>query len=522
MRTSAPRLLIFALVSAVSVVALVGVVGCSRKNVPETAPAIQAVLATKPTLSDSAHATDVWKDVHSFYAAREDGPAWVAHLDPTKRAKDAIAVLRSAANHGLRAEDYQTEKLSLALNALGKSGSDADPAVKKPRPEDRLRQLADFDVRLTSALLSLGRDVAIGRTTPDGIAKGWQARRAVPDLVGTLTASTDDLKTWLDKVKPRHTEYAALEDALVGLRATALADAEATEATFYDMSKKEGVVAFQEHHGLKPTGVVDKATKAAANVPLTFRIAQVEANLERWRWMPDDLGDPHLLVNIPLYHVLIREHGKTTNDIRVVVGKTGHETPIFSGEITTVVFSPYWNIPESIVQGETAPKMAADPAYLARNNIEILRRTPSGTETVSPSSVDWNNDASLKDLAFRQKPGSNNALGHVKFLFPNKFNVYLHDSPAEELFSRVGRAFSHGCVRVEEPETLAKYVLRDNPDWPLEKILKAMNSGVERSVTMKEPLPVHIAYFTAWVDENNGLHFEPDVYGYDAKQIGGV
>lgn len=522
MRTSATRPLIVVLISAVSVASLIGVAGCSRKDVPETAPAIQAVLAAKPTLNASAHATDVWKDVHSFYAARENGPAWVDHLEPSKHAKDAIAELRNAPTHGLRAEDYQTEKLSLALNALGKSGNDTDPAAKKPSPEDRLRQLADFDVRLTSALLSLGRDVAIGRTTPDRIASGWQARRAAPDLVGMLGDSTGDLKAWIDKVKPRHAEYAALEDALAGLRATALADAEATEATFYDMSKKEGIVAFQEHHGLKATGVADKTTKAAANVPLTYRIAQVEANLERWRWMPDDLGDPYLFVNIPLYHVLIREHGKTTTDIRVVVGKSDHETPIFSGEMTTVVFSPYWNIPDSIVQGETAPKMAQDPAYLARNNIEILRRTSSGTETVSPSNVNWNDDEALKNLAFRQKPGSNNALGHVKFLFPNKFNVYLHDSPADELFARVGRAFSHGCVRVEEPETLAQYVLRNDPDWPLEKILKAMNAGVERSVTMKEPLPVHIAYFTAWVDENNGLHFQPDVYGYDAKQIGGA
>jgi len=518
MRISAARLL--ALILGFST--LVALAGCQGKPAPETSAAIAAVLAGKPVIAGTAHKDAVWGDVHAFYTAREGAPAWVDGLAPSKRAKDAIAVLRAAPTHGLRAEDYEAEKLSLALNALGKSDKDSDPSAKKPSSQERLRQLADFDVRLSTALLSLGRDVAIGRTTPDRIATGWTARRDVPDLVGTLNGDTGDLKGWLNTVEPPHAEYAALEKALAGLRATAAADAEATEATFYDMTKKAGIAAFQEHHGLKATGVADKATLAAAKVPLAFRIAQVEVNMERWRWMPDDLGDPHLLVNIPLYHVLIREHGKTTQDIRVVVGKTGHETPIFSGDMTTVVFSPYWNIPESIVEGETAPKMAKDPQYLARNNIEILRRTGSGSEAVAPSQVDWNDPQALKDLAFRQKPGSSNALGHVKFLFPNKFNVYLHDSPAEELFTRVGRAFSHGCVRVEEPETLAKYVLRDNPDWPVEKIFKAMNSGVETSVTMKKPLPVHIAYFTAWVDEHNGLHFQPDVYGYDAKQIGGA
>jgi murein L,D-transpeptidase YcbB/YkuD len=203
----------------------------------------------------------------------------------------------------------------------------------------------------------------------------------------------------------------------------------------------------------------------------------------------------------------------------VVVGKQEHETPIFSGEMSTIVFSPYWNIPDSIVTGETAPAAARDPKYLSKHHIEILRVTSSGSTPVSPNNVNWNDAAELRQLAFRQLPGPDNALGHVKFLFPNKYDVYLHDSPADELFARPGRALSHGCVRVEEPETLAKYVMRGDADWPEDKILAAMNSGVEKHVKLKQTLPVHIVYFTTFVDPNGGLHFLTDIYGYDARQL---
>ena len=161
--------------------------------------------------------------------------------------------------------------------------------------------------------------------------------------------------------------------------------------------------------------------------------------------------------------------------------------------------------------------MARDPSYLARQNIEILRVGARG-EAVDPEDVDWDDEEGLKRYAFRQKPGAGNALGHVKFLFPNPHNVYLHDTPADNLFGRPTRAFSHGCVRVEEPEALAKYVLRDVPEWDETAIANAMHSGVEKHIALKSKIPVHIVYFTAWVDENGGLHFQPDIYGYD--QIG--
>jgi murein L,D-transpeptidase YcbB/YkuD len=180
-----------------------------------------------------------------------------------------------------------------------------------------------------------------------------------------------------------------------------------------------------------------------------------------------------------------------------------------------VVFSPYWNVPESIALEETAPAVARDPSFLDRNNMEVI---DDRGRVVPAHAIAWGNEEALRGYRFRQRPGASNALGFVKFLFPNRHAVYLHDTPSDALFQRIGRAFSHGCIRVEEPETLAKYVLRDQPEWTAEAIHAAMRAGRERQVTLSEPIPVHIIYMTAWTDERDGLHFSGDVYGYDLKQ----
>ncbi len=291
----------------------------------------------------------------------------------------------------------------------------------------------------------------------------------MPDLIAALSAAVDDPNTFVEAVRPPHPEYAALQKALDDLHGqrekggwvkvrSARSDAELRQRLQASGHLQEGgdlaaaVKSFQELHGLPTTSVVDKATLDALNVPLDSRLEQVALNLQRWRWMPDDLGERHFFVNIPHFHLVAREAGKAVMDIRVVVGKPGNNTPIFSEDMETVVFSPYWNIPDTIAGDETAPAAARDPGYLARQGIEILRVSGSDTQTVDASDVDWDNPAALKGLAFRQRPGAGNALGHVKFLFPNSHNVYLHDTPADALFAKPGRAFSHGCVRVEEPE----------------------------------------------------------------------
>jgi L,D-transpeptidase YcbB len=492
----------------------------------------------------------VWTDVRRFYDQRGGAPAWLSNGD-LSRATEALQVLQTASAHGFAPQDYGEPQLAERLTALKPSKSTPDNDAP-----DRLQKMAELDAGLTTALLAFGRDVAAGRTSPATVDPRWKARRELPDFAEILgRAAGGDLRTWIDSVRPPHPEYAALQHALTDLQAqrdkggwpkvpggafapgrsnpsvialrqrlTAsghlTGSAASNTSPVYTKEDEAGVRAFQELHSLKGTGIVDPATLKAMNVSLDDRIHQIDVNLERWRWMPNDFGSRHLVVNIPYYHLMARENGKTVMDIRVVVGKPDeHKTPVFSSEMSTVVFSPYWNIPDSIVEGETAPSVARDPAYLAKNNIEILDMSKSGGTPVDAARVDWDDAEQLKHLAFRQKPGPKNALGHVKFLFPNEFDVYLHDTPADALFARPGRAFSHGCVRVEEPEALAKYILRGYEEWDDAHILEAMNAGVEKQFKLTERIPVHIVYFTAWVDEKGGLHFQPDVYGYDAQQM---
>jgi len=495
----------------------------STSAVHEVSPALQKLVAGNalPKVEPA-----IWTDVRAFYTQRENAPAWVDTRRPTGNAIKAIAVLNTAPQHGFDPADYD----AAALEEMGQ----AVEKIDKQSPE-RLERLAEFDARLTAGLIKFGKDVAIGRQNGD---EHFKARRKSPDLVAAVTAAVDDPEKFVEAVRPPHAEYVALQKALDDLngqkakggwvRVPGASSPELRERLAQGGELKEGgdlqaaVKSFQELHSIKATGIVDAATLAALNVPLERRMQQVAINMQRWRWMPDDLGDRHFLVNIPYYHLIARESGKPVMDIRVVVGKPGHETPIFSEDMETVVFSPYWNIPDTIAENETAPAVARDPNYLAKQGIEILRVSSSGTQTVNASDVNWDNPESLKGLAFRQRPGSSNALGHVKFLFPNQYNVYLHDTPADALFAKPGRAFSHGCVRVEEPETLAKYVLKGYPEWTDENIFAAMSAGVEKHVRLKEKIPVHIAYFTAWVDENGGLHFQPDIYGYDLDRKSGT
>jgi murein L,D-transpeptidase YcbB/YkuD len=503
---------------------------CSTPRKPhEVSPHIQTLIAERPIANVEPV---VWKDVQAFYTRRDHAPAWVDNRRPTERAADAIAILNTARAHGYSADEYGAAELL-------KMSQDVEQ-IDKESPK-RLEHNAQFDVRMTAALLAFGRDVALGRFRDPK----WKSQRQAPDFGAALEKiASGDPNEWVDLLRPPHPEYEALTKALdalhgqkekggwvtvpavvkpgasgpavAALRARLAMSGhlkgEPAASPAYDADVEAAVRSFQELHSIKATGILDQQTLAAMNVPLERRMRQVALNLQRWRWMPDDLGARHFLINIPYFHVIAREQGEAVMDIRVVVGKVGNNTPIFSDEMETVVFSPYWNIPDSIAQGETLPAIARDPAYLARQNIEIVR---TSGELVNAGEVDWNDPEALKGYAFRQRPGAGNALGHVKFMFPNRHNVYLHDTPADNLFGKPTRAFSHGCIRVEEPEQLAKYVLRDYPEWDESSIGAAMHSGIEKHVKLKQKIPVHIVYFTAWVDENGGLHFQPDIYGYD-------
>ena len=270
---------------------------------------------------------------------------------------------------------------------------------------------------------------------------------------------------------------------------------DADSSAIFDSTLTVAVKQFQARMGLKPSGETGPAFYKELNVPVSERIRQILINMERIRWMPASPSTDYLLVNIPEFMLHVYENGKLAFNMNVVVGSEANSTVIFSGTLNQIVFSPYWNIPPSILKKEILPGINKNRNYLARHNME------------------WNGGS------VRQKPGKSNSLGLVKFLFPNSYNIYLHDTPSKSLFGESQRAFSHGCIRLSEPKKLAEFLLRQDSTWTTEKITKAMNAGKEKYVRLrgKNEIPVFIGYFTSWVDQDGNLNFRNDVYGHDKK-----
>lgn len=266
----------------------------------------------------------------------------------------------------------------------------------------------------------------------------------------------------------------------------------------YDSVLLAAVKKSQRRYGLNEDGIVDASLIHALNVPVKQRVEQILINLERMRWLPEKPSGSRIVANIPEFKIHVYENNAEAFEMNIVVGKEGNSTVIFNDELKYIVFSPYWNVPSSIVKKEILPAMKRNPNYLAKENMEITSKG-GGTPTI------------------RQKPGPKNSLGRVKFLFPNNYNIYFHDTPAKSLFNREKRAFSHGCMRLANAEKLANYLLRDQPEWTPEKIKHAMNLHEEKWVTLKKPIPVYVSYFTAWVDNDGLLNFRDDIYGHDAK-----
>jgi L,D-transpeptidase YcbB len=270
-----------------------------------------------------------------------------------------------------------------------------------------------------------------------------------------------------------------------------------TSAVFND-TLAEGISRIQQRFGLKPTGTLNKDLIAEMNVPVRARIEQILINMGRMRWMPSQPKGSLIIVNIPEFILHVLEDGRKVFDMNVVVGKEGHSTMQFTGTLNQIVFAPYWNVPSKIVTDEILPEIQKDPQYLQKNEME--------------DQGDKDGDG-IPDI--RQLPGDKNSLGQVKFLFPNSFDIYLHDTPAKSLFSKDKRAFSHGCIRLEDAKKMAEYLLRDDPNWDAVKIEEAMNAKEQKFVRLKHTAEVFITYYTAWVDEAGQLNFRQDVYGHD-------
>jgi len=288
------------------------------------------------------------------------------------------------------------------------------------------------------------------------------------------------------------------------------------ETDRFDIALEARVKQFQHRHGLEPDGVVGQKTIGWLNKSHAQRMRQVRVNMERWRWMPAELGERRIEVNIAGFRVDVMEAERKRLSMRAIVGKPYHKTPVFSDRMSYLVLNPSWNVPWSIAVKEILPKAQTNPSYFEEKNMRVLKGWGNEPVVIDNKAVDWNslNEDNFR-YRFQQRPGDNNALGRVKFMFPNEFDVYLHDTSARSLFTNESRDFSHGCVRLEKPMDLARYLLGGEASWTQEKLDSVLESGQETEVPIRTRMPVHFMYWTVWVDGSGLPHFRDDIYERD-------
>ena len=445
-------------------------------------------------------------------------PEWTIHAG----AGDAVPLLNSATQTGnlkdaLRAvmphqPGYNDLLLSLKeLREMAASG----PWPVVPEGESLKPGMFDLRVPVLRARLIASGDLAERPDAPvaPGASLGdWAARSdlsAAPDDIETSAIAPTSLTDEDDPSATGPAADAAGEPA---------ADKPFQVAEIYDNALVAAVLRFQRRHGLEPDGVVGPKTLAALNVPLADRIRQVELNLERWRWLPADLGRRYVLVNIAGYDYRLVEDGVEKLYGRTIVGRSYRSTPVFSDKIEYLVFNPKWTVPRRLAVEDKLPQIKEDPEFLRREGFSVYVGWGEDAQEIMPEFIDWHS-LSKDNFPYRlvQSPGASNALGQVKFLFPNKYDVYLHDTPSRHLFKRANRAFSSGCIRVEHPLDLAEHLLMSEPGWDRARIDDALQLDRERWITLREPVPVHLLHWTAWRDPDGTLQFRDDLYGRDSR-----
>lgn len=530
--------------------------GCKSRNesrgdvalnwVPRPGNAIQAVpldqvkhaidvrLAASPPASVSA---DRWHHVHTVYRTFAGSPLWLREngTDP-QRAPALIDALTDATNDALDFDDIPLADLQRALAALKQT--------KQPTAE----QLADADVLLTSAYVTLGEDLLTGQLDPRKMSQAWHINPQEEHVDSALVRSlrNDSLAASIAAMRPQDPGYEGLRKALATYRgivsrggwptvpagralkpgqtdspqrlqalrarlaaegliagdssATATAAAAGGSRAVYDRQLAGALAEFQARHAIGVDSVLGSETVDALNKPADYRLGQIAANLERYRWMPRSFGSRYIIVNVPAFRLEAYDSGQKALDMKVIVGAEyeGRRTPVFSDYMQYVVFRPYWLVTDSIAAKEIWPKVDADPGYLDRNNYQVY--DDHGTRRI------------------RQLPGPKNSLGLVKFMFPNDFNIYLHDTPEDQLFEKDVRAFSHGCIRLEKPAQLASWVL----GWPMDRVQRQMQDGPDnRQVDLPHNIPVYIVYFTAYMRDGQ-LYFGNDLYERDDAMVQAV
>ncbi len=484
--------------------------------------------------------TDAWQRVMQLYEAGEFAPHWVSESGMRPRARAMVAALASAHHHGLRRSDYALQPLTAALESLQSPG----------RPD--AARLATADVLLTGAFAAYAADMLTGRLDPRALEAAWHIDPSVVDVDSAVrrTLRAERFDEALARLTPQEDGYTTLVRALATYRTLAErrgwqpvpagptlwpGDSAETVPALRARLAAEGylsngmlsasdhlgtdlaaaVARFQASHGLDVDSAVGPRTRQALNVSAEVRVQQIAANLERYRWLPPDLGERRIIVNIPAFRLDAYDGERKALSMRVVVGRelADRRTPVFSDSMSYVQFGPYWNVPRGIALEEILPEARTDGGYLERNNYEIVRGWGDDAPVVNARSLSY---AALTSERYRvrQRPGPDNALGRVKFMFPNGFAVYLHDTPAQLLFDEQRRAYSHGCVRVADPAALAEFVLGRRPDWTSSRIAQTLGAGERVRVDLATKIPVYLIYLTAF-EQDGALAFRDDLYDRD-------
>ena len=483
--------------------------------------------------------------IPKFYQQRGFSPAWTGKEGILPQARSLVAEINRADQEGLRPDDYHRANIVSLVKEIDRKqavGETVDAQI-----------WVDLDLLLTDAFMLYSSHLFAGRVNPETIHSDWVVVNPTADLTDILGSAlnSNQIARALRDLQPLHSGYFGLKQSLAQYRNIAkkddrpsvspginlrkgdtgisvqrlherlviLGDLEDTEkdpVDFFDEATELAVMGFQKRHGLKSDGMVGPRTLEMLNIPIQQRARQIELNMERWRWIPRDLGDRYILVNIAGFKLSVIENLHRMLEMRVVVGRPYRRTPVFSAKMTYMVINPYWNIPASLVFKDLLPKIQKNDNYLAQKGIKVFKDWSKGAPEIDPETVDWKKiERQNFPYKLRQDPGPRNALGRIKFIFPNKFAVYLHDTPQRSHFNETHRDFSSGCIRTEKPVDLARYLVRDDHQWSEEQLSATIEAGETTVIELQRPIFVHLQYWTAWVDENGRLNFRNDIYDRD-------
>ncbi|RZB31253.1 MAG: L,D-transpeptidase YcbB [Desulfobacteraceae bacterium Eth-SRB2] len=482
----------------------------------------------------------------AFYLHREVKPVWVFKNGLKSKAEVLIKTIIEADHEGLDSETYHRKNILTLLTDI-KSNLLSD----MPKPE----KLAELDILLADAFFSYAFHLSEGVVDPYSNNLNWYIKKPRRKLGKIFQAVLydDKIEGFVDALQPHHSGYLRLKQTLLkyqkikksggwhevpagkklrkcdygtrvaDLRSRLTISGDLTDSTninqdYFDEVLEDGIRRFQARHGLKVDGIVGSKTLFALNVPVEDRIRQIRLNMERWRWLPQDLGNRHIIVNTADFKLNVIENEQTIKSIRAIVGKMKRPTPVLSRKIRYLELNPYWNIPHTIALNDILPCIKEDPGYLADHNIRVFENWEEDARELNPESIDWTAITKKKFVyKLRQDPAILNALGRVKFVFPNEFSIYLHDTPARNLFNMTKRAFSSGCIRIEKPMELAAYLLQNNSKWSLEKLVAAVNRKKNKTILLSDPIKIYILYWTVWVDKDGIINFRDDIYGRDRR-----